>query len=618
MRWPQLLGGVILLALAQVASAQTADEIAVGYAWQHTGGNADAFASQYNLSSGLFLDTLHLDLRQSIKTFDRFELSASGFGAEPWSRASLKVDWDRAWSLRLDYSRRESFFALADFDLGAQRDRWAITRWTGSLTYDNWQAARVRVDVRDVERSGSEDFTFYGLGQPYLARLDLNERVQEAGVSLETRTLPVKLLIEQDVARYQRRDRGSVANGGQPVGEPSDYLLAQFHTPGEDTNTVPTTRVAAVYRGPRFELVANGLYRKDKLDADRNDATAWGNSAGVGTISIIDAVTGSAERKTQLGDLRLGFAALPDCLTLRVRGHYEEAASDSSLVGEQILRLTGPGGSVDFPLPLDDAGTFDRTDRDLEAEAEWAQGPFTLTAGYHDGSREIVAKLDAASARQSVTRDATGWNATGTVSLSRAFSAQVGWDEGTFERYVFRTDPQTTNRLWAKLRWRAADGVELAAYGSRDTADNPTTLAGLDQTNESFGVSATVTTANGTFASLSVDRLKLDSSVETLSFVNAVQQLGLSAYQTDLLTATLRGGMRLGNAAHLSGGVLHVKDSGSSWPISSWSYDLRAEVAGPFQLDYGVFANHWSYRQARSNVEDFDVTRVGVTVGRRL
>ncbi len=618
MKLKSLLCFASFLTLAAVANAQTSGEVAIGYAWQHTSGNRDAFASQYNLSSGLFLDGFHLDLGASTKAFDRFEVSASGLGAEPWGRASLKVDWGRTWSLRLDYSRRESFFALPGFDLGARRDNWTITRWTGSLTYDNWSAARLRLDLRDVERSGSEDFAFYGLGQPYVARFNLTERVQEVGLSLETRTLPVKLLIEQDVARYQRRNRGEVANGGQPAGDTSDYLLAQFQTPGEDSNTVPTTRVAAVYRGPRFELVGSGLYRRDELDADRNDTTTWERSGGVGTISIIDALTGSADRRTKLGDLRLGFAVMPNHLTLRIRGHYEDASADSTLIGDRILRFIGPGGSVDFPLAFNDFGAFDRTDKDVAAEVEVVQGPFTLAVDYHDGSREIAEQHGAEFPRQAVTRDAKGWSATASVALSQTLSAQVGWENGSFERYVFRTDPETVKRLWAKLRLRPVAGVELAAYGNRETADNPVAVAGLDRTNEGIGLSATLTAGSGTFAALSVDRLKLNSSVDTLFFVNKFQQSGLSTYQTDLRTVSLRGALALGKAARLAGGVLRINDGGESLPFSSWAYDIRFELAGPLQLDYGVFANYWSYRQDRTNLENFDVTRYGISLGRRF
>lgn len=146
---------------------QDVGSIGIGYAWQQTNGNKDAFASQYNLSQGLILENLHLDLRRYFAGYDRFELKADGFGGDPHQHASFNiVGRDRLWTLKFDYARREAVFPSPALDLTGQSampatigslangGTFSITRWTGSLTWDGWKAARMRLDVRDVQRSG--------------------------------------------------------------------------------------------------------------------------------------------------------------------------------------------------------------------------------------------------------------------------------------------------------------------------------------------------------------------------------------------------------------------------------------------------------------------------------
>ena len=612
------------------AFGQEIGSVGIGYAWQHMSGNRGAFASQYDLSQGAFLEHLQLDLRHYFAGFDRFDFTADGFGGDPHRHLALTmVDWDREWSFTLDYARNEGVLPSPSLDLTgltglpspsgdlANGGRFSITRWRGSLTWDGWKAARLRLDLRDVQRNGDRLFAYYGLGQPYVALTSLDSRVQEAGFSLETRTLPVKLLFEQDITKYTDKPRGGVGNGGQSLYSPNPNPLATYTTGGEESNTVPTTRLSAVYNDGTFELVGQGLYRRDRVQGHSSGTEAYAIDGGqVGQISYLDALTSDANADTKLGDLRLGLA-VTQCLTLRVKGHYEKVTTDSTLLGQELLQLRGPGGSLEFPAVLSDNGYLDRTDKDVAGEAELRAGAFGLVVGYHDGSEEIGLRLTDGVTPDNVTRDAKGWNATASLALGRTFTVRVGWDSASFARYVFRTDPQNVKRVWGKISARPAAGIELNAHASHETLDNPATEANLSRPIDTVGVAASWTAASGAFASASVDSLKLTSKTAIAYFAPGLTN-GLSYYDADLLTTTLRAAVPVGRQFRLSGGGLYLKDRGHSLPFTSKAYDLEFEVPGPFSTKLAVFGNDWSYDIPSASAQDYDVTRYGISVRRRF
>ncbi len=615
---PRLSVGLLLLVSASVAAAQTGSEVVVGFAWLSTEGSRDSFASQYNLDDGIYLERLHLDFGGWAGSgFDRAEFTASGFGAEPSSHASLEMDWDRTWSIRLDYSRRESFFHLAGFDLGGRREDWAITRWAGSLTYDNWRPARLRLDLRDVRRSGTAATPFYGLGVPYVAGFDLDERVQEIGLSLETRTLPVKILIGQDLARYVRDNRGRPGNGGQPAGGADPDDLVDYTTPGRSESDVPTTRLAAVFESEHFQLAATGLYRRDRLDTSHDDQETYDLSGGaVGRVTFVDRLVGAADVDQRLGDLRLGFAPV-EGLTFRVRGRWEESTQDGSAIGERLLRVSGNGGSFEIADPIDDRTASDRTDEEAAAELEWQRGPVAFTLDYHEGSREVSYRRETEAPPEAATRDLTGWGATVSVAFARVLSFDAGVRTGSFENYVFRTDPESVRRTWGRVRARASDGLELTAHASRETADNPTDVADLDRSTDTFGVSVVYSTDGGSFVIAGFDALAVDSRTAIRYFAPG-QTTSDSRYRSRLMVPYLRFAVPMGPSFRLAGGVLRVGDDGESAPFVSQQADLRIETGGPLGLDWAVFANYWKYDQDGASADDFTVARYGVALGRRF
>jgi hypothetical protein len=597
----------VLLA-ASVAAAQGGNELALGVAWLDQRGSEESFRSQWGLQDGVFLEGLRLDLRPYFRGVDRVELSAAGFGAEPWQRASFRAEWDRAWAVRVDYSRRDSYFASPAFDLGVRRDDWSIARWAGSLTYDGLRPLRLRLDARDVRRTGSTEFPFYGLGERYAAHVELDERLQEVGLSVETMTLPVKLVFQQDVASYSRRNRAAPANGGAAVGAQDPDQLTELSWPGGDDSTVPTTRLAMMYRSDRFELSGHGLYRSDHLDADRDDLTGYAIGS-VGEVGFVDAVKGAADRDLARGELYAGFAVTP-FLTLRARSLVSDTSSDGSLVGSRLLRALGPGGGAEIGLPVDEATFFDRRDTDVAGEIDLHAAAFGLVVAYHDASREVTYQLDG---DPHAEREARAWDVTASYAPSRALSVQAGWTDRTFSDVIFRTDAETVGRLWAKVRLRPVAGLELAAYGEREDGENGDDVAGLDREGTLAGLSATYTATSGAFVTAAVDRLELTSATGTVFWAPGAAT-GVSLYDTDLVTLSLRGGLKVGGRVTLAAGALALADDGESLPFDSQAWDARADIDLQHGLGVSLFANLWSYDMESEDAEDYDVTRYGLSL----
>jgi hypothetical protein len=599
---------LVALLAAGGAAAQGVNEVAVGYAWLDQRGSEESFRSQWGLRDGVFLEALRLDLTPYFRGVDRINFAAAGFGAEPWQRASFRAEWDREWTVRVEYGRRDSYFASPAYDLGVRRDDWSIARWAGSLTYDGFRPLRLRLDARDVRRTGSVEYPFYGLGERYAAHVELDERLQEIGLSLETMTLPVKLLLQQDIASYSRRNRAAPANGGAAVGTPDPDRLTELSWPGGDESTVPTTRLAMVYRSDRFELSGHGLYRSDHLDADRDDLAGYAIGS-IGEVGFVDAVKGAADRDLARGELHVGFAVTP-FLTLRARGLVSDTASDGSLVGSRLLRALGPGGGAEVGLPVDAITFFDRRDSDVAGEVDLHSGAFAVVIAYHDASREITYQLDV---DPHAERDAEAWDVTASYAPSRTFSVQAGWTDRTFSDVIFRTDAETVERLWAKVRLRPVAGLELAAYGEREEGENGEDVAGLDREGTLAGLSATYTAASGAFVTAAVDRLGLTSATGTVFWAPGAAT-GVSLYDTDLVTLSLRGGFKVGERVTLAAGALALADEGESLPFDSQAWDARADFELPHGLGVSLFATLWAYDMENEDAEDYDVTRFGLSL----
>ncbi|MDH3815528.1 MAG: hypothetical protein OEV48_13645, partial [Acidobacteriota bacterium] len=246
MKWFLFVVTVCVTATSPIAAQDWSGAIGGAYLLQNVDGNEDSFRSQMNLEEGFLLEDLDL-LYRGQGAISEFKIDAWGFGdANPAEAAKVGLEFGAGFSFYLDYDRRASFFNLAGSDLALRADDWDITRYRGALVVDAWRPLEISLSYRAVERQGTVKRTLYGLNEQYPIGIDLDEAMNEWTLRLATRTLPVRLELEQSMATYNRKNR-PFATGEDAVGGDPDELGNISSNVVEEMDSVPTTRFIASY-----------------------------------------------------------------------------------------------------------------------------------------------------------------------------------------------------------------------------------------------------------------------------------------------------------------------------------------------------------------------------------
>jgi len=584
--------------------------VGAAYAWQSGSGNESSFRTQTDLKQGFILEDLDLRLPGE-DGGDRFALQAWGFGrSEPAEGAALAGDLGKAFSLDLRYDRRRSFFEIEDPQYATRSDRWHITRWRGALAWDGWSFARLTLNLRHTDRGGTVNRPSYGLNELYPVRVDLDESMDEGSILFETKTLPVHIRFEQAYARYTRKNRpapdGSEAIGGDPD------LLTDLGTSYEDTQDVPTTRLDLSWAGRGVEVAGNLLYSSADLDAT---GAGWQEYAIVGgeagTIRFVDDIVGSATMDTLAGGLAVGVR-LGGRWRLQLRGDYRDASSDSTLMGMRLLKVANPaGGGLELSAPIDDSGRYDFTNLGGEATVEYRAERFSVWGGGLVGSRDVSWRRFDGDPGEEVTRDTSGYLVGGSWRMASRFRGSVEYRHGSFEKYVFRTDPETVDAVRLRLSADLGSGFSLVANGSFESADNPASESSLDRSSGAGGVGMAWASADGK-ASAGVSASLVDLTTTT-SLVLPSGDPGVSRYDLNLTTLGAYGAMDWG-VILLRGSVTWMEDTGDTWPVTAWNGALRLGFRVMEKVELAAFVRYWSYDEDLSELDDFDVTRYGLAV----
>lgn len=606
-----VLAALVLVCALPLAAQEWSGSVGAAYTWQSVSGSEQSFRSQSNLQEGFTLEDLTLTNKDAHGK-NRFTLQAWGFGtADPSQHAKLGLDLGAGWSVALRYDRRESFFGLAGGDFSARGDDWQITRWNGKITWDGWSAVRLSLDLHRVERGGDVQRTFYGLGEQYPGRIALDETMDEATLRLETKTLPVHITLEQSVASYERRNRWS-PDGGTNVDANDPDLLTDLGTTYRDKQDVPTTVATASYASATVAVSARVLWSSADLDTTGAGWQEFAIGGGpVGTVRFVDDVVGSASMDTLAGGLDLAVA-LGRGWRVNLRGAYRDASSDSALLGQRLIHVANPiGAALDLSAPIDNNGRFDYTNTSYEATLEYRGTGWSAWGGGLVGSREVTWRRTIDDPGEDVNRDSTGAVAGFSLRLANGVNGSLEYRHGTFEEYVFRTDPETVDRVTLRVRSQLGSGWSLTAHGRFERADNPTAVASLDHRSDGGGVGVAWAAKNGD-ASLGIDVSVLSLTTDT-GIVLPDGGADLSRYDLSLTTLTAYGRATLGKV-RLRGSVTRVEDSGNTWPVSSWNAALRAGLELAAHTELAAFIQHWSYNEDRSSLDDFKVTRYGVAL----
>ncbi len=601
-----------LLVGGAVHAQQWTGEIGGGYIWQNVSGSENSYRSQFDEQTGFLLDGFHLAYAPKKGAPERFSLKAWGFGnAEPDEHVLLTYSPVSAWKFNLNYDRRDSFFDLDTDDMGGIRNDWNIDRWTGRIRYDGWSALRLSLIFRYVHRGGTVDRPLYGLAQFYPMRVDLDENMKEATVRLETKDFPVHILFEQSQARYEREDRWAPL-GSFAYDATDPDVLYKLKTDRMDKQDVPTSRLMAAYRGHRVEIVGAFMYSSIDL---HSTGTAWqgfGIGGGqTGTVTYIDNLISSAQQDVKAGKLHLGFD-LGAGWILRLSSDYRNTTADSNQIGERLIRIANPSGwGFDLSNPVNESGVFDVKDQVGRLELEHRGANWSVWGGAFTGTRDVSWRRTNNDPGEDVSRNSKGYLVGASWFFNRSLILNGEYRHGTFQQYIFRTEPEEVNRLTLRLRSDLGKGWAATARIRTERSDNPKSVSNLDHSSDAFGFTVGWNSKDGS-KGFGFDVDKTDFSTDT-GILLPGNKPGLSRYDLNLITLGLHGQAKLGRVL-LFGNIVRLRDSGRTWPLRSWSGLIRATLAGPKRTEFSLFAQYRTYHQSRNTLDDFNATRYGLTI----
>jgi hypothetical protein len=606
---------VLALAASPVAAQSWSGNIGAAYLWQDVDGNEDAFRSQFDLQEGFYLEDLNL-LYTGDGRISKFTLDAWGFGdANPAEAARLGLDFGTGFSLFFDYDNRASFFNLAGSESAIRQDDWEITRFRGGIVVDAWRPLQITLSYHATDREGTAQRTIYGLNEMYPVGINLDEAMHEWTLRLATRTLPVRLELEQSIAAYTRKNR-PFATGDSAVGGDPDELAGISSNVVEEMDSVPTTRFIASYSSKAFEGVVSLLWRSADLDVSGNENQTFLIGGGaIGTWETIDRALGSAAQDTFSGAASFGFK-LARRWTLRLSGDYRDGSSNSQIATDRISRVTSPLGSdVTWRTSYDDNGFFDFTDSRARLTLEYRNDTWAAWVGGSAASREADWRLSDGSQAYDVERDSSGYLIGGSWNPTKAVNLSLEFDRGDFDQYIFRVDPETVNRATFKLKTKLGKGWQADIHARHVQSDNPDEVAALDMESTPYGVALSWTSFAGKSGfGLDLEQYSLETSTSLLLPDGTA---GTSIYDLNLSTATLYGHTR-SEVFGVTGSVTYLEDTGGSWPLDSWAGRLRLTLYGGGGFEYSALVQYWSYDEVLADLDDYDVIRYGLAVNWRF
>jgi len=604
--------GALLAAPWTLEAQSVTGSVAAGLAGQSTSGSVDAFKSQFFMGEGFFLEDLSISARGADGR-EKLSVSAWGFGgAEPAEAARIHWLPNDCWKVDLDYDKRWSFLGLDEADVGTRQDLWRIERWRGKVTWDGPSWGKFSLLLRRQDRTGTVHQPYFGLNELYPLRVELDEAFTEAALRFETTTDgPFHLSVEPSYGFFERKNRWYPDGPGY---DPDVFVGAS--STRKDEQTIPGARAAASYRVDGFEAVGNVLWSGSDLDASGSRSVAWGLGGGsIGKVENVDQTIGSASLDTLAGNLRLGIG-LGGGFVLRLTGDARDRTTDSALLGQRLLRITSVSGTtLEIPGVVNEAGLFDTRDLLGRAELALEKPRFGIWAGGFLASREVSWKATKADPLTDVTRDTDGFVAGFNVVLPARLRLNVDYEHGSFTEYVFRTDPDTVDRVRGRLRGELGSGFSAALHGRYEKADNPASISGLDRKNTSGGLTLSWDAPKGPHG-LSFDVEAVDlTSATGLVFPGAggVPTRGTSIYDLSLLTLSAAARTGFGPVTLTADGT-RVEDRGETWPILAWTAQGRLSVKLPASLEASAFVQYWDYDEERADRDDYRTTRYGLVL----
>ncbi|MBI2214782.1 MAG: hypothetical protein HYU52_14140 [Acidobacteria bacterium] len=594
----------ILLITGSVAAGDWTGSVGFSLTGQSESGNPESFATQSDLQDGASIESLSL-------TNGEIRLNASGFAAQPAGSVELIVRPQSPWRFDLRHDTRRSLFALTASDSPQRRDDWSIDRWTASGSYDGLRLARLGLSLRRVDRRGEITQPFFGLNEQYLLSRDVDDTTDEATLSVETKTLPARIIFEQSFTRYVRRDRRSPA-GANAIGGVDPDLLAAASSTRDDESLFPTSRLITTWATERVQVAGTATWSPAQLDGSGVTSSTFAIDGGSrGTVELIDDAVSKADRELFGADLRFAWRVAPMAL-VRVDASTSDTSTDASLTGERILRMLSPEGSLnEVRAPIDEATIFDLSESRLRVEVETGRDRWTTWGGGFLAERDTKWTLPGEPSAPSRNSRSTAGAILGGRYQSTALMVSAELEHGTFEHELFRTDPRTVDRLTVRGRSSLAGGWSTSVQGrvERSEADDGDAA---DRDSSSIGANLAWLSPDGR-RGLGLDVDLLDVRTETLLSASTLP----SIYDITALSTTLSAHASFGRM-RISGSASRTKDAGDTWPLEAWNARARIGYEILPNAEISLFGESWSYDETRADADDYDVRRFGVSILWRL
>lgn len=532
--------------------------VGIGYTAIDVSGSEQAWMRQYNLEEGVMLDSLHYQIDGRDGHFDQFRIDAHGFGDDPRSHARFQIHKDGVYKAQLQFVLREYQRPAVDITSRA----WDKQTIKADITYEKSSRFRWRLRALNTSRDGDLGQWFYGLGEPYARTRHLDERLWEYGIGLETRTLPVKIVLEQAFSGYRADHSYSPANDGQSRDGDVDIFSG---TAGElrEERSAPVTRLGLSYAKRRFSFAAFGLWRADDLEITRNDQTVYDLVGGtVGRVRYIDDLVSDGDHDSNLANARLSYMLAPSWL-VHLNADFRDRKLRSDLVGSSGVVLEGNGTEVPIEEDVDTLSRFDQKNEDIALGLEYRKRALSVHFEAEDSRWEQRWHQDdqVVEARQ---REGDVYRLRLNYRPDRKLRAIVKLESGSFGHTIFRNDPQDTNSAEVKLRYRHSDHISTSFGGGYEEAksDEQSVDRSLRQLN--FGV----TWSHGKDARVDfyLSHIKLESTTG-ISFYAPELVGDFSYYESDLNYAALNLQAPVHERIIIKGGLTHFEDQGASVPL---------------------------------------------------
>ncbi|OYW07214.1 MAG: hypothetical protein B7X11_00235, partial [Acidobacteria bacterium 37-65-4] len=386
--------------------------------------------------------------------------------------------------------------------------------------------------------------------------------------------------------------------------------LAGLATPRNNTTDVPTSRLIASYRNDRVEVAGSFLYSRADMDSTGSRALAVDLQHGsVGQARYIDNLVGSARQDTKAANVDAAVQ-LGSGWSLRLAGDYRDATQDSNLLGAHILRIGRPGGFWrDITQPVQDQGFFDVKDTSGRIELAKRGFGWGVWGGYQAVSRDV--SFGTLSYDPNTKRTGDGWFAGGSWSRTPKLRISAEYQRGTFEHYVFRTDPELADRFTLRIDSRVGGGWQLGARARVEWAENPVSVAGVKRRSHSYGVTAAWANKTGSAGfGFTADMTEVNNQTDIFIIHQGPAQ---SLYNVDILALGANGHFQIGRV-NVDADLTKLRDAGTSWPLTAWAAGVRAAIDGPKGTQFALFGQYRSYTEDFLTLNDYYVTRYGVSL----